>query len=121
MTLHPYPAGMSSPPPRAPRLVGGLLAAGLSLGSLAGCSWSSSDNVSCSGTSCSVTLSGDGAKADVLGSTLTLSGIEDGTASLGAGGARVSCTEGQSVTAGPLHLTCSKVTTDSVTLTASLG
>ncbi|MCU1670898.1 MAG: hypothetical protein JWP40_3825, partial [Blastococcus sp.] len=45
MTVHPYPPGMSSPPPRALRLVGGLLAAGLSLGSLAGCSGFSSDNV----------------------------------------------------------------------------
>jgi hypothetical protein len=102
------------------RLAGGLLAAVLSLGLLAGCSFGS-DNVSCSGRSCSVTLSGDGAKAEVLGSTLTLGGIKDGKATLGAGGASVSCTEGQNVAAGPLHLTCSKVTTDSVTLTASLG
>jgi hypothetical protein len=110
----------STTPPRTLRLAGSLLAAGLALGSLGACSFSS-DNVSCSGTSCSVTLSGDGAKADVLGNTLTLSGIKDGTATLGAGGASVSCTQGQSVTAGPLHLTCSKITSDAVTLTASVG
>jgi hypothetical protein len=102
------------------RLTSWLLAAGLSLGSLAACSFSS-DNVSCSGTSCSVTLSGKDAKADVLGTTLSLGGIDNGKATLGAGGATVSCTEGQSVTAGPLHLTCSTITSDAVTLTASLG
>lgn len=101
-------------------MAGGLAAAGLAVGSLAACSLSS-DNVSCSGTSCSVTLSGDGAKADVLGNTLSLSGITNGTATLGAGDAKVSCTQGQSVTAGPLHLTCSTITSDAVTLTASVG
>jgi hypothetical protein len=37
------------------------------------------------------------------------------------GGASVSCGEGESVTAGPLQLTCSSITDDSVELTASLG
>lgn len=105
---------------RTVRLAGGLVVAGMAISSLGACSLSSHD-VSCSGTSCSVTLSGDGAKAEVLGNKLTLSGIEDGTATLGAGGASVSCTEGQSVAAGPLHLTCSTITSDAVTLTASLG
>ena len=111
---------VSTSSPRVLRLAGGLLAAGLALGSLAGCSFSS-DNVKCSGASCSVTLSGDGAKAEVLGKTLSLGGIKDGKATLSAGGRSASCTEGQSVTAGPLQLTCSKVTSDAVTLTASLG
>jgi hypothetical protein len=105
---------------RALRPAAGLLAAGLALSSLAGCS-SGSDNVSCSGTSCTVTLKGDGAKVDVLGSTLSLGGIKDGTATLGVGGASVSCTQGQRVTAGPLHLTCSSITGDTVKLTASVG
>lgn len=105
---------------RTLRLTGGLVVAGLFLGSLGACS-TSSDNVSCSGTSCSVTLSGNGAKADVLGNTISLSGITNGKATLGAGDASVSCTQGQSVTAGPLRLTCSTITSDAVTLTASLG
>jgi len=105
---------------RTVRCAGGLLAAWLTLGSLGACS-PGSDNVSCSGTSCSVTLSGDGASADVLGNTVTLSGISNGKATLGAGDASVSCTQGQSVDAGPLHLTCSTITDTAVTLTASLG
>ena len=105
---------------RSLRPTAGLLAAAFALVPLAGCSMNS-DNVSCSGTSCSVTLTGDGAKADVLGSTLSLGGIKNGTATLGVAGASVSCTQGQSVTAGPLHLTCSTITGNSVTLTASVG
>lgn len=111
---------MSSTTFRPVRLAAALVSAGVALASLGACSLSS-DNVSCSGTSCSLTLSGSGATADVLGNTLTLGGITNGTATLGTGDAKVSCTEGQSVTAGPLHLTCSKITTDAVTLTASLG
>ena len=105
---------------RSPRLSAGLLAAALTVLPLTACSMNS-NNVSCSGTSCSVTLTGDGAKADVLGSTLSLGGIANGRATLGVAGASVSCTQGQSVSAGPLHLTCSTITGDSVTLTASLG
>ena len=109
---------MSSPSTiRAGRLAAGLLAGGLAL---AGCSFTS-HNVSCSGSSCSVTLTGDGAEADILGTTLSFGGIQDGRASLSVGGASVSCAEGESVTAGPLQLTCSTVTDNSVELTASLG
>jgi hypothetical protein len=109
---------MSSPSTiRAGRLAAGLLAGGLAL---TGCSFTS-HNVSCSGSSCSVTLTGDGAEADILGTTLSFGGIQDGRASLSVGGASVSCAEGESVTAGPLQLTCSTVTDDSVELTASLG
>ena len=102
---------------RAGRLAAGLLAGGLAL---TGCSFTS-HNVSCSGSSCSVTLTGDGAEADILGTTLSFGGIQDGRASLSVGGASVSCGEGESVTAGPLQLTCSSVTDNSVELTASLG
>ena len=48
-------------------------------------------------------------------------GTQDGRASLSVGGASVSCGEGESVVAGPLQLTCTSVTDDSVELTASLG
>jgi hypothetical protein len=105
---------------RTTRLAAGLLAGGLTLVPLAGCTFTS-NNVSCSGSSCSVTLSGEGAEADILGTTLSFGGTQDGRASLSVGGASVSCGEGESVTAGPLQLTCSSVSDDSVELTASLG
>src|SRR5215203_4100483 len=94
---------------RTARLAGGLLAGGLTLIPLAGCSFTS-HNVSCSGSSCSVTLSGDGAEAEILGTTLSFDGTQDGRASLSVGGASVSCGEGESVTAGPLHLNDSATT-----------
>ena len=105
---------------RPGRLPAGLLAGGLMLAPLAGCTFTS-NNVSCSGSSCSVTLSGEGAEAEILGTTLSFGGTQDGRASLSVGGASVSCGEGESVTAGPLQLTCSTVSDDSVELTASLG
>jgi hypothetical protein len=93
-------------------VVGGLL--------LTACSFSS-DNVSCSTSSCTATLSGDAAKAKVLGTTVTFGGVTDGRATLGVGDASVSCAEGESVSAGPLSVTCTSVTEDAVKLTASLG
>jgi hypothetical protein len=105
---------------RSARLGAGLLAGGLLLAPLAGCTFTS-NNVSCSGSTCTVTLSGEGAEAEILGTTLTFGGIQDGKASLSVGGASVSCGEGETVTAGPLELQCSSVTDDSVELSASLG
>src|SRR3712207_1960206 len=102
------------------RRAAGLLAAGVALAALSGCSFTS-NNVSCSGTSCSVTLSGDGAEAEILGTTLSLGEVQDGRASLSVAGASVSCAEGESVTAGTLELECTSVTEDSVELTASLN
>jgi hypothetical protein len=110
----------SSSTTRTARLAAGLLAGGLTVISLAGCSFTS-HNVSCSGTSCTATLTGEGAEAEILGTTLSFDGVQDGRASLSVGGASVSCGEGESVTAGPLQLTCSSITDDSVELTASLG
>jgi hypothetical protein len=105
---------------RTARLAAGLLAGGLALAPLAGCSLSS-NNVSCTTSSCTATLSGDGAKAEIFGTTVTFGGIQDGKASLSVGGASVSCTEGESVAAGPLQLECTSVTDDAVEITASLG
>lgn len=102
------------------RRAAGFLAAGLALGSLSGCSFSS-NNVSCTTSSCSVTLSGEGAEAEILGTTLNFGGVQDGRASLSVGGNSVSCAQGESVTAGPLELQCTSVSEDSVELTASLG
>jgi len=105
---------------RPVRIAAGLLAGGLLLAPLTACSFSS-NNVSCSTSSCTVTLTGEGAEAEILGTTLTFGGIQDGRASLSVGGASVSCGEGESVAAGPLELQCSSITEDGVELTASLN
>ena len=102
------------------RLAAGLLAGGLALAPLSGCTFSS-DNVSCSASTCTVTLSGDGAETEILGTTLTFGGVQDGRAQLSVGGASVSCGEGETVSAGPLSLECSGITDDSVELSASLS
>ena len=105
---------------RTARLGAGLLAGALLLAPLAGCSFSS-DNVSCTTSSCTATLSGDGAEAEILGTTVTFAGIQDGRASLNVGGASVSCGQGESVGAGPLQIECTSVTDDAVEITATLG
>ncbi|MGY1718435.1 MULTISPECIES: hypothetical protein [unclassified Blastococcus] len=105
---------------RITRLAAGVLAGGLSLAALSGCTLSS-QNVSCSGGTCTVTLSGDGAEAEILGTTLAFDSVQDGRATLTVGGTTVSCAEGESVSAGPLELACSSVTDDSVELRATLG
>ena len=78
-------------------------------------------DVDCSGNTCSVTLSGDGAEADVLGTSVVLGGVENGRATVRVGDRDVSCGQGESVSAGPLTLACSTVTEDTVTMSASLG
>jgi hypothetical protein len=77
--------------------------------------------VDCSGTSCSVTLPGDGTEVQVLGTAIKLGAVETGRATLGVGGKDVSCSQGEKVSAGPLTLECTTVSTDRVTLKASLG
>lgn len=77
--------------------------------------------VDCSGTSCSVTLDQTSGSVDVLGTEITWGGVADGEATFSVGGREVSCTEGQSVGAGPLTVECTEVADDSVTFTASLG
>jgi hypothetical protein len=106
--------------PSTSRRATGLLAASAAVAVLTGCTFSS-NNVSCSTSSCTVELSGDGAEAEILGTTLTFGGVQDGRAELSVGGAGVSCAEGESVSAGPLSLQCTTVTDDSVELTASLN
>jgi hypothetical protein len=77
--------------------------------------------VDCTVNSCSLTLSGDGARAEVLGTPVTLGTVQDGRATVRVGDREVSCSQGESVAAGPLTLECTTVTPDTVTLTASLG
>jgi hypothetical protein len=103
----------------AARIAAPLLAGALLL-PLSACSFSA-NGVSCSTSSCTVTLSGEGAEAEVLGTTLSFGGVQDGKATLSVGNASVSCTQGETVNAGPLSLTCTTVEADSVELTASLG
>jgi hypothetical protein len=105
---------------RAARISAGALAGALALVPLTGCSLTS-NNVSCSPSSCTATLSGDGAEAEILGTTVKFAGPQDGRATLGVGDASVSCAEGESITAGPLSVTCTSVTDDAVELTATLG
>ncbi len=78
-------------------------------------------SVDCEGNRCSITLSGDGAEADVLGTSVVLGGVENGRATVRVGNQDVSCGQGESVSAGPLTLACSTVTEDTVVMTASLG
>ena len=108
-----------SPTTTGPRIAATLLAGAMLL-PLSACSFSA-NGVSCSTSSCTVTLTGEGAEADILGTTLTFAGVQDGRATLSVGDASVSCGEGETVTAGPLQLECSSVSGDSVELTASLG
>lgn len=129
------------------RLVGGLLAAGgLLLFPLAGCTGDEantgtsvledtdaaatsaseaaeavSDAVDCSGGSCSVTLDADTGSVEVLGTTMSFDGVQDGEATVSVGDQEVSCSEGESVGAGPLTLECTTVSEEEITLTASLG
>jgi hypothetical protein len=102
----------------AARGAAGAAAGVLLLLPLAACS---SDNVDCSGKTCTVTLEGDGAKASILGNDLAFVGTENGRATVSVGDASVSCAEGESVSAGPLSLTCTKVTDTSLELTATAG
>jgi hypothetical protein len=105
---------------RPARLAATVLAGGLLLAPLAACNVTS-NSYSCSGTSCAVTLSGDGAEAKVFNTTLAFGGVDNGRATLRVGDHEVSCAEGESVDAGPLSLECTDVTDDSVKLTASIG
>ena len=103
--------------PAARTLVGA--AVGLSL--LLPLTACSSENVSCSGKQCTATLSGSGAEASFFGTDLAFVGTQDGKATISVGDASYSCAQGESLTAGPLSLTCTTVTDDSLEITAALG
>ncbi|MQA32156.1 hypothetical protein [Modestobacter roseus] len=82
---------------------------------------SAQTGVDCSGSSCSVTLAGEGAEVDVFGTTVTLGQLQDGRATVGVAGQEISCSEGEGVSAGPLSLECTTITDGSITMTATLG
>ena len=112
--LRPWPT-----PRRRARLAAGASRRLLLLLPLAACS---SDNVDCSGTTCTATLSGDGASAEHPRHHLAFGG-RPGRPGDAGGRRRRACRarEGESVNAGPLSVTCTKVSEDTVELTASLG
>jgi hypothetical protein len=66
--------------------------------------------VTCSGSSCSVTLAGKGSRAHVLGTTISLLDVGDGHATLRVGADTLSCAPGKAVAAGAVILTCTSVT-----------
>jgi hypothetical protein len=111
---------MSTTTSRASRLAAGVLAGSLTLLPLTACSFGT-DTLSCSASECSVTLTGSDAQVEILGTSLSYGGVQDGRATLSVGNASVSCAQGETVNAGPLTLTCTTVEADSVELTASLG
>ena len=76
---------------------------------------------SCSEGSCSVTLAGTGSRVQILGATISFEEVRDGQAALRVDDQDITCTEGQSASAGALTLTCTDVTSNSVTMTVSLG
>jgi hypothetical protein len=105
---------------RPVRLAATVLAGGVLLAPLAACDVTS-QSLSCAGTSCSITLSGDGASADVFNTTVAFGGVDNGRATLRVGDTEVSCAQGEKVEAGPLALECTDITDDSVKLPASVG
>ncbi|TFV57919.1 hypothetical protein E4P41_13735 [Geodermatophilus sp. DF01-2] len=78
-------------------------------------------SVDCSGTTCSVTLTVQDRDVEVLGTTVALESSDAGRASFRVGNEELSCSQGESVSAGPLTLECTTVTDDMVTLSASVG
>ncbi len=75
--------------------------------------------VSCTGSTCSVTLAGTGSRAHVLGTSIALRGVDDDRATLRVGDRTVTCAPGDSAAAGALRLTCTSVADGVVEFTAS--
>jgi hypothetical protein len=76
--------------------------------------------VHCTASSCTITLSGD-SQVTVLGTSLSLTSVQGGRATLDVGGQSVSCAQGESVSAGGLTLQCTAVGDGSVSFTATRG
>src|SRR3954453_23045797 len=74
---------------------------------------------SCSGTSCSVTLGGNGSKVEVFGPTISLRGLQGGQAALRVGDQDVFCRPGQRISLGSLRLECTAIAANSVEFTVS--
>lgn len=74
--------------------------------------------VSCSGSSCTVTLAGS-SRLTVLGTSFSLTGVQGGRATLDVGGQSLSCAQGETVSAGGVSVQCTAVTDDSVSFTVT--
>ena len=68
-----------------------------------------------------MTLAGTGSRVQVLGTTISFEDVRDGQVAFRVDDQYITCTEGQSASAGPVTLTCTDVTSDAVTITVSLG
>ena len=64
-------------------------------------------------------MGGSGTTVGVFGTTVSFGDITTGRATLRVADQDVSCTKGQTVTAGPLTLTCTDVSGGTVSFTAS--
>ena len=78
-----------------------------------------SSTVSCTGGQCSLSFSGSGASARVLGTTFAFEGVRDGRATVVVDDTRVSCTQGETVPVRGVELRCTRVAGDSVTVTVT--
>src|SRR3954447_13428802 len=76
---------------------------------------------SCSGTSCSVTLGGNGSRVEVFGAKISLRGLQGGQAALRVGDQDVFCRPGQRISLGSLRLECTAIAADSVEFTVSVS
>jgi hypothetical protein len=76
--------------------------------------------VSCTGSSCSVTLGGRGSSAEVFGVPLVFDSIAGGRASVRVGGTPITCGAGERVSAGRLALDCTRVTEDTVSFSGTM-
>jgi hypothetical protein len=77
--------------------------------------------VSCSGDTCSVTLSGRGSRAHVLGTEFGLAAVDGDQATLRVDGREVACAPGRPTSVGALQLTCTAASGDTVTFTVARG
>jgi hypothetical protein len=75
--------------------------------------------VICSGTTCSVTLAGDGSSVHAFDTEIAFVGIRDDRATVRVAGQDVSCVQGETLTASSLTLTCTSVTSDTVRIDVS--
>lgn len=100
---------------------GGLVAfTGCAVVASAGCTVTSTSS-NCSGLTCEVTLSGEGASTE-LGAAETpikLVAIEDGQATIELGDAQGSCSAGETIELAESSVECTNVDDDSVQLTVT--
>lgn len=73
------------------------------------------------GAATAVTLSGQGATAQIMGTDVQLRSAGGGRAALLVGGRHVDCTTGQHIDAGRFDIRCDRITADSVALTITVN